>query len=181
MAFRLANLAGVALVFAAASAEAAEICSERGVMQYADKSRTCVSSALAPQNGNSYGPDKLGGGSQKPAGAWCEGVDGPGTGQTITLHQTPGSLIGSLTFVNGYAKTAALFLANGRIREARIETDGGYSKTITLKDTREEQSIRISPHKLSRLRLTILSTYPGTRASDTCVSAFWFNHEDLLE
>jgi hypothetical protein len=180
MAFRLSAVVCLALSTGAASATAAEICSERGLMQYTDSTRTCVSSMLAPQAGNSYGPDKLGGGYEKPEGAWCEGADGAGVGQSITLHQKPNNKIGSMTFVNGYARTADLFQANGRIKQALIETNSGYSKTITLKDTREEQAIRISPHKVSWLRLTILSVYPGTRATDTCVSGFWFNQEDFL-
>ena len=180
MAFRFAGIPFLALALCAASATAAEVCSERGPTQYTDSSRTCVSSVLAPQGNNRYGPDKLGGGNEKPAGAWCEGVDGAGTGQTITLHQKPSGLIGSMTLVNGYAKTAELFQANGRVKEARIDTSSGYSKTVTLKDTREEQSIQISPHKVSWLRFTILSVYPGKRAADTCVTAFWFNQEDSL-
>jgi hypothetical protein len=149
-------------------------------MQYTDSSRTCVSSVLAPQAGNSYGPDKLGGGYDKPEGAWCEGVDGTGAGEAITLHQKPNNKIGSMTFVNGYAKTPELFKANGRVREARIETSTGYTKTITLKDTPQQQTVRIPAAKVSWLRLTILSVYPGSRASDTCVTAFWFNQDEFL-
>ena len=180
MAFRLSAIVCLALSAGAASASAGEICSERGLMQYTDSTRTCVSSVLAPQGRNSYGPDKLGGGYEKPGGAWCEGVDGTGDGQTITLHQKPNNRIGSMTFVNGYARTADLFQANGRIKQARIDTNSGYSKTIELKDTREEQVIKISPHKISWLRLTILAVYPGSRAGDTCVSGFWFNQEEFL-
>ncbi len=180
MTFRFAGTVCLALGAGVACANAAETCSERGLMQYTDSSRTCVSSVLASQAGNSYGPDKLGGGYEKPEGAWCEGVDGAGAGQTITLHQKPNNKIGSMTFVNGYAKTPELFQANGRVREVRIETNSGYSKAVTLKDTREQQTIRISPHKVSWLRLTIVSVYPGKRAEDTCVTAFSFNQEDFL-
>lgn len=181
MAFKFAGIVCLALAVGQTPGNAAEICSERGLMQYTDSSRTCVSSVLSPQAGNSYGPDKLGGGYDKPEGAWCEGVDGTGEGQTITLHQKPNNKIGSMTFVNGYAKTPERFKANGRVKEARIETDNGYSKTITLKDTAQQQTIRISPAKVSWLRLTILSVYPGARANDTCVTAFSFNQEDFLE
>ncbi len=48
--------------------------------------RTCVSSVLALQGRSSYGPDQVTGLGE---GAWCEGVSGPGIGQTITVHRSP--------------------------------------------------------------------------------------------
>ena len=159
-----------------ANAGAAELCHTRGG-QYA-KNRTCVSSVLPPQGRNTYGPDKLGGGE---SGAWCEGVAGPGIGQSITLYQEPGNVIGSLSFTNGYTRTPELFRANGRVQQARLETSGGYSKTITLRDTSEPQTIKMSPSKVSWVRLTVLSVYPGARGSDTCVSEFYLNQEDFID
>ena len=164
----------LAVSSAQSAAQAAETCHSNSG-QYAE-TRTCVSSVLAPQGRNSYGPDNLSGGKN---GAWCEGAGGAGVGQTITLHQNPESVIGSLTFVNGYARTPDLFRTNGRVREARIETSGGFKKTITLRDNANPQSIAISPSKVSWVRLTIVSVYGGARHADTCVSEFAFNHEEF--
>jgi hypothetical protein len=169
---------GLVLIGASgSSAIAAETCHSASG-QYAE-TRTCVSSVLAPQGGNTYGPDKLNGGDGN--GAWCEGIDGSGVGQTITLHQKQGNVIGSLSFVNGYTKTPQLFRANGRIKQARIETSNGYRKTVNLPDTTEWQNIAISPSKVSWVRLTILAVYPGMRGSDTCVTTFYLNQEDFLD
>ena len=155
---------------------AAEVChSQSG--QYGD-TRTCVTSVLAPQAGNTYGPKALAGGN---GSAWCEGVAGPGIGQAITLHQEGESVVGSMSFGNGYAKTPALYRANGRVKQAEIRTSGGYRKVIALKDTMEIQSIAISPSKVSWIRLTILDVYPGTRGTDTCITTFHLNQEDFLE
>ena len=167
----------VALGIVPLPAVSAEICHEEGLKQYTDSTRTCVSSVLAPQASNSYGPGNLVGGTDKPTVAWCEGVDGPGIGQTITLHQKPNNLIDSLSFINGYAKTPQLYSANGRIKQARIETSVGYKKTINLADNSEFQRIKISPHRVSWVRLVILAVYPGTRGSDTCVSTFYLNQD----
>lgn len=172
------TVAGVlaTLGIASATAVAAEICHASGG-QYAE-TRTCVSSVLPPQGRNTYGPDKLGG---NETGAWCEGVAGPGIGQSITLHQSPANVIGSMSFTNGYVRTPELYRANGRVQQARLETSGGYRKTITLRDTSEPQNIEIPPSKVSWVRLTVLAVYASTRGSDTCVSKFYFNQEDSVE
>jgi hypothetical protein len=169
-------LASAALAGAAAQASAETCHSNSG--QYAD-TRTCVSSVLPPKGSNRYGPDHLGTG--EATAAWCEGADGPGIGQTITLHQKPANMIGSMSFVNGYAKSPQAFSSNGRVKRARIETSGGYSKTVALQDNTEWQTIKISPSKVSWIRLTILEVYPGSRGSDTCITTFYLNQEDFLE
>ena len=164
----------LAVVFAARAVSAAEVCHSQG-MQYAD-TRTCVSSVLAGQGGNKYGPDQITGFGE---GAWCEGVPGPGIGQTITVHQKPQQVIGTVMITNGYAKTPQTFRANGRVKTARIETSGGVVRTVTLKDTAEMEEIKVPPSKVSWIKLTILDVYPGERHSDTCVSKFYFNHEEF--
>jgi hypothetical protein len=125
------SFAFVALaVCAASAARGDEVCSEQAG-QYAN-TRTCVSSVLPSQGGNSYGPDRVSGSDE--TGAWCEGVPGPGIGQTITVYQKPPEKVGTMMVVNGYAKSADTFQANGRVKRAKVETSGGFSKIVTLKD-----------------------------------------------
>ena len=163
-----------ALAAVPAGSTAGEIC-HRHSGQYAE-TRTCVSSVLPPQGRNSYGPDQITGAGD---GAWCEGVQGPGTGQSVTVHQTPAQTVGSMVFVNGYARTAQTFRANGRVKQARIETSGGYVRTIALKDTGDTVEIKMPPSNVSWVRLTVLAVYPGERHNDTCISKFYFNHEEF--
>ncbi len=164
----------VLLAWTVAPVHADEICHTQGG-QYAE-TRTCVSSTLAPQGGNSYGPDQITGLGE---GAWCEGVAGPGIGQSVTVHQKPVRKIGTIMFVNGYAKTPETFRANGRVKRARIETSGGAARTVTLKDTAEMEEIKIPPARVSWIRLTIVDVYPGERHADTCISKFYFNQEEF--
>jgi hypothetical protein len=137
--------------------------------------RLCVSSVLPPQGGNSYGPEHLSG---TPDGVWCEGVPGPGSGQTVTFHQShtvatdPLNVIGTIVLINGYAKTEQAFRDNARVKRARIETSGGYKREITLKDQRAVQRIKFSPSRMQWIRLTILDVYPGARHQDTCITLF---------
>jgi hypothetical protein len=145
-------IACVAAVAAINAAAAAEVCSELSG-QYAN-TRTCVSSVLPSQGGNSYGPDRVSGSDE--SGAWCEGAPGPGIGQTITVYQKPPEKVGTMMVVNGYAKSADTFQANGRVKRARIETNLSYSRVVTLKDKKEMQEIKFPPGKPAWLKLTIL-------------------------
>ncbi len=166
-------LAAGAAVLAAAPA-AAETCHEfEG--QFA-KERICVSSVLAPQAGNTYGPDHLMGNDD---GAWCEGVPGPGIGQSVTIHHDPPQVMRTLYLTAGYAKSDEAYRNNGRVKKALIETDRGLKQTVTLKDVRESQTIIITKAKVTWVRLTILEVYPGARGSDTCMSQFLANLEEF--
>jgi hypothetical protein len=68
---------------------------------------------------------------------------------------------------------------NGRVKKALIETDGGLKKTVTLKDTRASQPNVMPKAKVAWVKLTILEVYPGARDSDTCMSEFLTNLEEL--
>jgi hypothetical protein len=140
------------------------------------KERICVSSVLAPQAGNTYGPDRLLGTSD---GAWCEGVPGPGIGQTVTIHLDPPQVIRTIRITPGYAKSDETFRNNGRIKKALIETDRGVKQTVTLRDARESQKIVIRKAKVSWVKLTILEVYPGARGSNTCVSELLTDLEEF--
>jgi hypothetical protein len=140
------------------------------------KVRICVSSVLAPQAGNTYGPDHLMGTGD---GAWCEGVAGPGIGQNVTIHQDPPQVMRTINVMTGYTKSEETFRNNGRVKTALIETDRGAKKTVTLKDTRESQEVVIPKSKVAWVKLTILDVYPGARGSDTCMSMFLTNLEEF--
>jgi hypothetical protein len=164
----------LAVSFSAQSASAATTCHVQSG-QYAE-TKTCVSSFLPSQRANSYGPDQVTGAGE---GAWCEGVTGSGIGEAIILYQDPPSVIGSFIFANGYGKNDQTFRANGRVKRARIDTSGGYSREIVLKDTAQHETIKLPPSRIAWAKLTILDVYPGSRHSDTCISKFYFNHEEF--
>jgi hypothetical protein len=148
-----------------AASSAQETCYKYGT-EFGDF-RECVSSVLPPQGAKNYGPEHLTGSS---GGAWCEGVPGHGVGQAITFHQTPAHVIATIMFVNGYAASEKTFRENGRVKRVRIETSGGYTREINLKDTRDVQKIKLSPSRVAWIRSTILDVYPGDKHQDTCIS-----------
>ena len=157
-----------ALAAACSAAAAPEVCHSYGT-QLGDFS-LCVSSVLSPQGKNSYGPEHLLGTSD---GAWCEGVSGPGAGQSVTFRSKPANTVGTVMITNGYAKDEKAFRNNGRVKQARIETSAGYKSEITLKDEQRPQQIKLKPGRVEWIRLTIVDVYPGAgKDQDTCLSMF---------
>jgi hypothetical protein len=117
------------------------------------ETRICVSSVLAPQAGNTYGPDHLLGNGDA---AWCEGVPGPGIGESVTIHHASPQLMRTINIIPGYSKADEAWRNNGRIKKALIETDRGVKKTVTLTDVRDVQNIVIPKGKVTWVKLTIL-------------------------
>ncbi len=167
-------VAAFAAALAALPARAEQTC-HAFESQFA-KERICVTSVLAPQAGNSYGPGRLMGTTD---GAWCEGVAGPGIGQSVTLHHDPRQFVRTIHVTAGYAKSDEAYRNNGRVKTALIETDRGYKKTVTLKDVRESQKIIIPKARIAWVRLTIVEVFPGARGSDTCMSEFLTGLEEF--
>jgi hypothetical protein len=159
-----------AILLMASLPAAAETCYVDPGGQYG-KITMCVSSVLPPQGTNSYGPEHMIGRSENENTAWCEGVTGPGIGETITEKLDGSYTARALSITNGYAKSDEAFRGNGRIKSAVIETSRDYKATMTLKDTREPQKVSFPKSKIAWIKLTIADVYPGTHA-DTCVSEF---------
>ncbi len=137
----------------------------------------CVSSVLPPERANTYGPEHLIGRAENENKAWCEGVPGPGIGESITEKLDGLYSARRLSIINGYAKSDQAFHGNNRIRSAILQTSRGYRATVTLKDTREPQAVEFPKAKISWLKLTIASVYSGAH-DDTCVSQFAIGLDD---
>lgn len=169
--------AAMALMIAVAGPARAETCAGLGASQYVDFLQFCVSSVLAPQSGNRYGPENLFDGN--PRTAWCEGVAGNGVGQTITLSWAPTQRWRSLFVHNGYQKSDKAFHDNARPRRLRVETDDGVVADITLADRFGEQTVSLPRWSDSRrVRLTLLDVYPGRRWQDTCLDSLGIDFEE---
>jgi hypothetical protein len=120
---------GVIGLVATVSAAGAETCYVDPGGQFG-KLTMCVSSVLQPQGANSYGPEHLIGRAENEGKAWCEGVAGPGIGETITEKLDGSYSTRALLITNGYAKSDEAFRGNGRIKSAVIETSRGYKATV---------------------------------------------------
>ena len=145
--------------------------------QYSE-TRFCVSSALAPQGENKYGPEIFIEADEKKA--WCEGVIGYGLGESVTIHFKPAVRVQEFTFVNGYQKSDETFKNNSRVKNLRIQTSDGFATVVTVPDTKDGHKIKLPRAvKPQWVRFTIAEVYPGDRGSDTCISGIFPNLEQL--
>jgi hypothetical protein len=172
--------AGLILACIATSA-AAETCWTGRQGQYFNSIQYCVSSVLAPQAGNTYGPEHLAGWDTDKSGAWCEGARGPGIGETITIRIEGGPDFRRLLVGNGYNKSPASYDNNGRVNTLEITTDTGIRTRVDLADLNEVTPVDLPGAAHGWVRAKILDVYPGAKFSDTCLSFLMpdLEHEDV--
>ena len=179
---RIISIAALSSALWVCDAQAEETCWTEGPTQFADGVQYCVSSVLPSQGKWNYGPKNLVG-YYGSVGAWCEGVEGPGIGETISLRIDGGPAFRQLSIRNGYNKSQTSFANNGRVKRMRITSDIGIDTTVTLEDKMGAQIIplpKVAQHQW--LKLEILDVYPGKKLADTCIDDLGpdFAHEEEL-
>lgn len=130
----------------------------------------CVSSVLAPQYGNTYGPEHLADADLRTA--WVEGRRGHGEGEYIVVALGGAYQVTAIQIMNGYHKNKRLFQANSRVRQARVRFSNGNERTLTLSDAPGIQTVEFPGVEATWLQFEILSVYPGAKYKDTAVTEF---------
>lgn len=104
---------------------------------------------------------------------WCESADGTGGGEMITLTAENPQNVGKIIITNGLCSDRESFYKNSRVKDCRITFSDGTSFEYTLSGEYGEQPTVINFNSnmvTTYIKLTILSTYPGSKYSDTCIS-----------
>lgn len=112
--------------------------------------------------------------------AWVEGVDGDGTGESVTIHTSAvaGAASIKLRIRNGYQKSTGLLNANAAPKEFEVTLlDQNHNsvgtQTIKLEKKADWQEFVVALPKKSSfggVQLKVLSTHAGTQYKDMCVS-----------
>lgn len=145
--------------------------------QFAE-TRFCVTSVLASQGENKYGPEIFTESDEKKA--WCEGVTGYGIGETVTIHFKPAVRVQEFTFLNGYQKSDETFANNSRVKQLRVQTSDGLATIVAVPDKKDAFTIKLPrAAKPQWVRFSIVDVYPGARGSDTCITEILPNLEQL--
>ncbi len=158
----------LASALAVSTSVEADTCATMGATQFVDAVTYCATSVLPGQAGNDYGPENLFDGN--PDSAWCEGVDGVGVGEVITLSFGGSPPFSRLIFMNGYGKSETAYFNNARPRRIEIVTDTALREVVQLPDHPLESHVdlaRLLNHR--HVQITILDVYPGSKFSDTCL------------
>lgn len=109
-----------------------------------------------------YGPQLAIDGSLKTA--WQEG-SAKEQGQWIEVSFDPATVT-AVVIRNGFQASTALYKGNLRLKDVQISVDGGPPIAARLKDSTSAQKIDLTPVPgATRLRITIVSTYPSVKTS----------------
>ena len=183
-----ATCAGVGAALAVSAtlpAAARETCWAAEHGQFFNEMQYCVSSVLAPQGETIYEPENLARWDGDAAKAWCEGVPGPGIGETITIRIEGAVAFRRLLVANGYPKSLPSYTDNGRIKTVEITSDTGISARLNFPDRSDIVPVDLPGMAQKWIRLKIVEVYPGDRFADTCLSFltpdFEYEEELLLQ
>ena len=163
--------AGLALTMTpgATSAAAQEACWTGRLGQFFNAIHYCVSSVLAPQAGNAYGPENLASGHGNAGAAWCEGASGHGIGKSIMIRIEGGPAFRRLLVGNGYSKSSQTYASNGRVKTVEITADTGFTTIVNLADRSDLATVNLPALARDWIRVKIVEVYPGKRFADTCL------------
>jgi hypothetical protein len=125
-----------------------------------------------------------------PATAWCEGVDGTGVGQTLTVELDGEYLIDTAFMLGGYFKSESTLESNARVKKIRVRF-ADVDQTVTVPDPTVSRELpdgyphswfeaaKSSPSGLggawgermaSKLEFEIVEVWPGAKYEDLCIS-----------
>jgi hypothetical protein len=136
-----------------------------------------ASSTLAPQGKRNYDVVNTKADPQRELQTpWCEGVEGDGIGESITLNvKRPLPLYGILIRPGYYEDGREdVWWKNNRVGALEITLNDEHTFTESIPDERSENPslIRVRDYDkpVNKIKLTIKSVHSGTHFRDTCIS-----------
>jgi len=171
---------GLTMTSGSTSTAAQEVCWTGRHGQFFNAIHYCVSSVLAPQAGNTYGPENLASGNA--GAAWCEGASGHGIGESIMIRVEGGSAFRRLSVGNGYGKSSQTYASNGRVKTVELSADTGFTTIVNLADRSDLATVNLPALARDWIRVKIVEVYPGRRFADTCMHFLMpdFEYEEEL-
>ena len=148
---------------------------------YSSANNIVASSALKAQGSKNYKASNIF--DRDPETAWVEGVKGHGIGQWIEFKNVCVRQdgywcgVGSISILNGYAKSDKAWRENGRVKRLKVYCNGKPKYILELQNSRSLQSFKVKGlfSKGSTIKFEILDVYPGTKYQDTAISEIDFN------
>jgi uncharacterized OB-fold protein len=126
------------------------------------KLTSASASSILGGNTGKYGPQNAIDGSLKTS--WQEGA-ATEQGQWIEVGFAAATVDG-IIIRNGFQASTALYKGNLRLKAIEVSVDGGAPVPLTLKDTTSAQRFGLpSVANATRVRITIVSTYPSVKTS----------------
>lgn len=133
-----------------------------------------ASSTLKPEDKIDYSAENVRG--RYSATAWSEGSPGTGKNEWLEIKPEVTKPLLGILLKGGYQKEG-LFGANARPKRIQIELNGEHSFEAKIPDVQEEIEISVRGYKkrVSKIRITFLENYPGSKFEDLCVTSIGLN------
>jgi hypothetical protein len=137
--------------------------------QSAGGDRYCVSSQLAPQHGNTYGPGNLFDGDTRTA--WVHGSSRTGVGAWVSVVLNSRRPVSAISIVNGYAKSTDIFNKNTRVRQVELIFSNGETRSLALPDDARRHTFRVVPAvEADWVQVRVADVYRGWKYVDTAIT-----------
>jgi len=127
-----------------------------------------ASSVRESQGGNVFTPAKAIDGRKDTA--WCEGADGPGLGESLTLKFDKPIRVATLKILPGYFKSGDRWSQNNRIAEAHLILSDNRVVKVAFEDEMLERDISIGGDPIESITIVIDKVYVGGDGLDTLIS-----------
>lgn len=107
---------------------------------------------------------------------WCEGAEGDGVGESITVNVARPLPLDSITIMPGYhsMEKPTLWEKNNRVAELEVTLNGEKTFTVKIPDEHVENPypipVRDYAEPVKTVKLVIKGVHRGTAARDTCIS-----------
>lgn len=112
--------------------------------------------------------------------AWCEGADGLGSGEALTVTLRNAVELAEIRVDGGYFKNDRTLTNNGRPRKLAIASDAGWSTELTFPfvpyrehaadEVKVKPRVVSAPGKAKVLTFTLLEADEGRFTKDVCIS-----------
>jgi len=109
-----------------------------------------------------------------PQTTWVAGKQGTGAGEFITFTFNPATRLNIMNINPGYTKDDNVWATNNRLKEVSLEFSDSSKKIVSFDGNRRSYSVDLGKENVSWVKLNILSTYPGSKWADTCISEISF-------
>lgn len=133
--------------------------------------RVEVSSSLPPWKGYRFGVENLFDGDLRSSWQTKSGV-----GEWVRVTFTGEARVSAVGIANGFQRTDALgdlFLANSRIKTAKVSFSDGSTQTLAFDETqRGVTRLAFEPRTISWLKLEVVEVFKGRKWTDVAVSEF---------
>ena len=101
--------------------------------------------------------------------AWCEGVQGDGIGESVTVQFPQYVRLSSVSLVNGWTKGEEYYQQNTRVAQIRIRSDNGQEAVVDFDDNVLDYQRRDISITGVNFQFIINKTHKG-KDPDTCIS-----------